>query len=197
MSQTYYGAESYRFVGSTQTQTRNKKNTSVAETGFDVAFSKPASYRVEFTYKDAGTWLRVSDGKTTSSFRTINKQRDSRPVAPNDLATVESTIVGGLAYVAGEAKGPRLAGTETVEAAGKSYDCHIVELPNPERVLPDGMQAVPTRLWIAKDSHLVVKHVAGSKSKDGNTENQRITTFSKISFNEPLAADLFTLPAGK
>jgi hypothetical protein len=193
MSQTYYGASSYRIAGTTQAQTKSKSNSSITETSFDVAYTKPASYRVEYIYKDAGSWIRVSDGKTTASFRALTKQRDSRPVAPNDIATLEATLVGGLAYVAGEAKDPKLAGSETVQVAGKSYDCHIIELARGERVLPEGTDPLPTRYWISKDSYLVVKFVTGSKSKDGATSNVRTSTFTSISFNEPLSADVFAL----
>lgn len=193
MSQTYYGAESYRFTGSTQAQMKSKSNTSVSETGFDIVYQKPASYRVEIIYKDHGVWTRVSDGKTTSSYRALTKQRDSRAVMPNDIATLEGTLVGGMAYVAGEATDPKLAGSEQLTVAGKVYDCHIVELPRGEKVLPEGTEPLPTRFWIAKDSHLVVKHVTGSKSKDGSTQNVRTSTFTLVSFNEPVAADLFTI----
>jgi hypothetical protein len=74
VAQTYRGLKSYHFEGATVAETNSVGGKSTSETGFVIAYMAPYKSRVEFRYPSAGNWIRVSDGRILSCYRSIRKE---------------------------------------------------------------------------------------------------------------------------
>src|SRR5580704_12101182 len=90
---TYRALQSYRFEGTTISETKIGKSVSKSETSFVVAFQKPNKFRVEYVYPTAGNWIRVSDGKTTWKTRSLTKESTQGAATDDDLGILDGSPV--------------------------------------------------------------------------------------------------------
>jgi outer membrane lipoprotein-sorting protein len=192
VTQKYQYAKSYHFQGVTRSETTVGKNVTKQETAFDIAYALPQSVKIEFQYPGGDTWTRVSDGSTMIQFRTGEKEPRKTPASVNDLALLKGTFLNEYEHLAERIQAPRLANSETLTIGGQSVECYVIEATVP-RTLPENTEALPTRWWIDKNRLLVVKQVTQTRAKAKNnvTENSATIEISRVSFDEPLAANVF------
>jgi len=190
---TYRGVQSYRFEGTTVSESKMEGKASKSETSFVVAFQKPNKFRVEYDYPSAGDWVRVSDGTNTWKHRSITKELTESKAADEDLGILDGSPVSPFWNIGESATSPSVAGSEAIEVGGKTHDCFVVQVQLPSE--RQGTQAVPVKLWIDKSNHLILREVSGSvpEGKRANGGNLRTLNFSYAEINQTVPADLFHL----
>src|SRR5690242_5793610 len=92
VADTYRSLTSYRFEGETSRQLGSRGSGS-NELKFDIAFEGPDKFRIEYKYPTAGDWIRVSDGKTLTRYRSISKQVNAAASSQTDVKLIESTPI--------------------------------------------------------------------------------------------------------
>lgn len=202
VSDTYANLKSYHFAGAILAETKAGNSVSRSGTEFDVAMSAPAKLRVEYRYEHAGNWVRVSDGKTTSRYRSLTKEFKRDAAAPEDLDILRGTPVSSFEHIAEGVKKATLLPEETVAVGGQAVPCLVLEVEYPPGALLAGMVPIPTRYWIDKSRNIILKQVTGTRSQTDDasrrTENLRTTTFTVASINEDVPDTLFAFnPPGK
>ena len=202
VADTYANLKSYHFAGTIVAETKAGTTLSRTGTEFDVAMSPPAKLRVEYRYEHAGNWVRVSDGKTTSRYRSLTKEFKRDAASPDDLDILRGTPVSSFDHIADGAKKVTQLPDESIAIDGKQIPCEVLEVEYPPNALMAGMVPIPTRYWIDKSRNIVLKQVSGSRSTSGDamhhTENTRTTTFTVASVNETVPDTLFAFnPPGK
>ena len=171
----YRNLKSYRFQGSTTRATDAHGTEGSNELKFDIAVENPDKFRIEYQYPTAGNWVRVSDGKTLTRYRSITKQVNAATASPGDVRLVESTPIAQYSHLDEVADKAKLVGSEQLSIGGHQLDCYIVEIPG-QKPRFEGIRPLPTKLWIDKNSYLVYREVSGSESGSGNSRHQEIHT---------------------
>ncbi len=194
---TYRNMESFHFEGTTVGETKLGNTGTRSEMQFSLAWLSPNKVRVEYRYPQAGTWLRVSDGKTMTKIRSITKEFSQQPASQDDVAILNGTPTSIYESADTTFHDPKVVRTEAIQLGGKNVDCYVIEVQGQPSTLQPGMEQMPVTLWVAKDSYLVLKEVSGtrSKSRSNATENTRTTTFTLADFNTKLPDDLFSAPS--
>lgn len=86
----YQAMKNFHFEGSTTSETKAKGVDTTSETHFVVAYTEPDKFRVELRYPTAGNWIRLSDGKisTTSAPppRTARRKTTTLPISVSSKA---------------------------------------------------------------------------------------------------------------
>ena len=195
VADTYANLKSYHFEGKTVAETKAGTTDSTSETGFSIAMSPPNKLRVEFRYANAGTWMRVSDGKTTMRYRSLTKEMKKDPASPDDQDILRGTPVSAFDRIADGVKKVTLLPEESLQVGGQNVPCYVIEVEyNTASVLP-GMEQMPVRYWIDKARNIVLKRVTGTRSTKQDamhaTTNTRTTTFTVASVNENVPDTLF------
>lgn len=200
VGETYRNLKSYQFEGTTLSESKTKSADSKSETEFVVAYAEPNRFRVEVRYPQAGNWVRVSDGKTFSRFRSSTKEFRQEATDPADVRLVKGTIIGTLEHIDRGATNAKLVGSEKVTLDGHDVDCHVVEFqPSGQSLLP-GMQILPSRVWVDKERFLVLRHVTGTRAggnSEQSTTNTMTTTFTVAKINEPVTDSMFAVERAK
>lgn len=197
---TYSNLESFHFEGTTVGETKMGNTGSRTETQFSLAWVSPNKVRVEYRYTSAGTWLRVSDGKTMTRLRSITKEFKQEPASADDVTILDGTPTSSYENMTAKFHDPKLLRTEPIQMDGKSIDCYVIEAQSQPTTLLPGMEQMPVTLWIAKDSNLVLKEVSGTHSKSSGsnaTQNIRTTTFTLAEVNTKLPDSLFEADRSK
>ena len=201
VGQTYRGSKSYHFEGATVSETDSAAAKSTSETEFVVAYTAPNKFRVEFRYPNAGNWVRVSDGRTLSRYRSITKELKQQAAGSDDLNILNGTLMVSLNDIDQGVKKARLLDSEPVSLGGQNVDCYVIELERDQPHVLTGTESLPEKLWIDKSRFIVLRRVSGTKSvtqsADKATENLRTTTFSVARINEPVEDALFALNIGR
>ena len=195
VADTYRSLNSYRIEGTIRSETDVRNSSYKSESEFVVAFAEPDRFRIEYRYPSAGTWLRTSDGKLFTTFRSISNQFHQEPADSSTIRVLRSSPIALFETIDRDAKNPVLAGSETIALEGQNHDCDVIRYDGPPRTLPTGASQLPNKVWIDKGSHLVLRQVTGTLTTAGaeTTKNERTTQFTKIRVNEPLAATLFAV----
>jgi outer membrane lipoprotein-sorting protein len=195
VADTYTNLKSYHFEGTTVAETKAGTTDSSSETGFSVAMSPPNKLRVEFRYANAGSWVRVSDGKTTMRYRSLTKEMKKDPASPDDLDMGRATPISTNHRTAAGVNNATLLPEESLQVNGASVPCYVVEVEYNTASARPGMEPLPTRYWIDKARDIVLKQVTGTRStkQDAShaTQNTRTTTFTVASVNENVPDTLF------
>ena len=194
-AETYRGFKSYHFEGNTVVETKVGSNVSKSETAFVVAFQQPNQFRLEVIYPSAGNWVRVSDGKTVWKYRSITKELNKAAATDDDLRLLASSPLAAFSRIDEGATNASVVGSDTVTIDGKNFDCYVVQLEQPS-TKTDAAQPLPTKLWIDKSGHLILRQIGGSASHGAgstSTENTRTTTFTLAAVNQPVPDELFHL----
>jgi outer membrane lipoprotein-sorting protein len=193
--ETYRGVKSYRFEGTTVSETKVGGSVSKSETSFVVAFEKPNKFRVEYVYPSAGNWVRVSDGTKTWKHRSITKELTETAASEDDLGILDGSPVSPFWNIGETASKPSVAGSESIEVSGKTHDCFVIQMQAPASAVPPGSEALPVKFWVDKSSHLILREVTGSvtlgKGKPGGST--RTTNFTYAEVNQAVPGDLFHL----
>lgn len=204
VGQTYRNLKSYHFEGTTVAETRSAGAKSTSETEFIIAYAAPNKFRVEFRYPNAGSWIRVSDGRTLSRYRSITNELKQDVVATDNLDILHGTLVAGFEDVDQGVKKATMLDSDVVNIGGSNghkIDCYVVEVEREQPHMLVGTEPLPEKLWIDKTRFIVVRRIVGTKSvaqsADHRTENIRTTTFSVAAINAPLEDNLFALNAGR
>lgn len=190
---TYRSMQSCHFEATTVSETQAEKQVSRSSTTVEIAMAQPAKIRVEYKYPNGGSWLRVSDGRTFSQYRTMTKELEQRAATDDDQRVLHATMLARFQDLDQKVSSARVVRKESVTANGRNNDCYVVEAVYAPAVLPDGAEPLPTLFWIDQKSSLVLELVTGSKSK--KTENTRTTTFSVALVNGAVPDDLFAFHA--
>src|SRR5579863_4763211 len=181
VGQTYRGLTSYHFEGATVSETNSVGARSTSETEFVVAYTAPNKFRVEFRYPNAGNWIRVSDGRTLSRYRSITKELKQEAAGTDDLNILNGTLVVGFEDIDQGVKKATLLDPEAVDIGGEKVDCNVVEVEREQHQLLPGTEPQPEKLWIDKARFIILRRVTGTKSAVQSaahqTENLRTTTF--------------------
>lgn len=189
---TYTNLNSYRFEGTTVSETRMGSTDSKSETTFVVAFKPANEFRIEYVYPTAGNWVRVSDGKTVWKYRSLTKELNQAPETDYDLQMLDGSPVGVFSHISQGLANPSVVGSEQVEAGGQTFDCYVIQADHPGAVETGNAKALPVKLWIDKKTHLVLREESGSQSHGSNpTENLQTITFTRLDVNQPVPDDLF------
>lgn len=191
VADTYRNLKSYRFEGTTTRASANGSNRT-NELKFDIAMENPDKFRIAYEYPTAGNWVRVSDGKTLTRYRSITKQVNAAAASPSDVRLIESTPIARYSHLDEIADQAKIVGSEKLSIGGRTVDCDIVEIPGPKPQF-DGIRALPTKLWIDKSTNLVYREVSGTESGSGNSLNQEIRTtdYSNIQTGVDIPDTLF------
>jgi outer membrane lipoprotein-sorting protein len=201
VGQTYRGSTSYHFEGTTVSETNSATAKSSSETEFVVAYTAPNRFRVEFRYPNAGNWIRVSDGRTLSRYRSITKELKQQAAGSDDLNILNGTLMVSFRDIDQGVKKATLLDSEPVSLGGQKLDCYVIELERDQPHLLPGTESLPEKLWIDKSRFIVLRRASGTKSieqsADRETENIRTTTFSVARINEPVEDALFALNVGR
>lgn len=201
VGQTYRGSKSYHFEGTTVSETDSAAAKSTSETEFVVAYAAPNKFRVEFRYPNAGNWVRVSDGRTLSRYRSITKELKQQAAGSDDLNILNGTLMVSLNDIDQGVKKATLLHSEPVSLGGQNVDCYVVEVERDQPHLLPGTESLPEKLWIDKSRFIVLRRELGTKSAtesaDKATKNIRTTTFSVARINEPVEDALFALNTGR
>jgi outer membrane lipoprotein-sorting protein len=196
---TYRGLESYRFNGTTVSETKVGGGVSKSETAFVVAYQKPNKFRVEYVYPTAGNWVRVSDGKTTWRRRSLTKESTEDAAKDDDLGILDGSPVSPYWNIFEHASKPSMTGSEAIDIGGKSHECFVIQVEPTGLSVRPGMQAAPGKLWIDKSNHLILREVNRSiaqGSKGG--ENTQTVSFTQAEVNQAVPDDVFHVaPAPK
>jgi outer membrane lipoprotein-sorting protein len=185
--ENYQNLKSAHFEATTVSDTRLGSSDVKQETKLEVALVKPDKVKVDYHYpNDIGRWLRVSDGKTFSGYRSITKEKKQSPASENDLNILRGTFVERYKGIADNVTSAKILKSEPVNVGGKDIDCWVIEVNYKPGLLPEGTEALPTTYWIDKSRNLVLKQTSGTKSKShGNNDstNIRTTTFTVADVN--------------
>ena len=215
---TYGSLQTFLYEGTTVIKSRAEGSDLEIEREFPirVAFHAPDKLRVEMNGFEMDQPLLIVFNGTTLSKYTPWTHEYSR----TDLMTESGPSVGvvepaqsvdqlsrsfaadviGLEFreIEKPAKKARLVGQEAIEVNGHNADCDIVEA---EYALPGAdLGFVPSRktLWIDKARHVLLRHSfeRGLRAEGFGVSVRMITTttFNRVTLNEPLPNDLFTLP---
>jgi outer membrane lipoprotein-sorting protein len=197
--ETYTNLQSCHLEGSILAETRAGRATSKYETHFEIAVVKPNKVKVEFQYPGAGSWLRVSDGKTMYRYRSLNKQLKQEPASPYDLDVLKGTVISNYENILDGLKSAQLKGSEPAQVGDKSADCYVVEAQYQRRNEREGVEPLPTKYWIDKARSVLLRQVSGTRSTSGGTEteNIRTTSFSLVQINQPVPDTVFLFNAPK
>jgi outer membrane lipoprotein-sorting protein len=192
---TYRGLASYRFEGTTISETKIGGSVSKSETSFVVAFQKPNKFRVEYVYPTAGNWVRVSDGKTTWKTRSLTKESTQNASTDDDLGILDGSPVSAFWNIDVHATNPAMVGSESIDVNGKAHDCFVIQVPpQPGTTARPGMEAMPVKLWIDKTDHLVLREVSRMVAQGGKGgENVQTLAFTKAEVNQAVSDDMFHL----
>ena len=195
VGQTYRGSTSYHFEGTTVSETDSAAGKSTSETEFVVAYTAPNKFRVEFRYPNAGNWIRVSDGRTLSRYRSITKELKQEAASAGDLDILKGTLLVSFQDIDQGVKKATLLDPESVNIGGQRADCYVLEVKRDQPNLLRDTEPLPEKLWIDKARLIVLRRVSGTKSitqsADKETENLLTTTFSVARINEPVDDTLF------
>jgi outer membrane lipoprotein-sorting protein len=195
---TYNNLNSYRFEGTTVSETRMGATDSKSETTFVVAFKPANEFRIEYVYPAAGNWVRVSDGKTLWKYRSLTKELNKGPVSDYDLQMLSGSPVGVFSHISQGLANPSVVGSEPVSAGGQSFDCYVIQAEHPGAMETGNAKALPVKLWIDKKTHLVLREQSGSVSHgSATTENLETITFTRVEVNQPVADDVFKFNRSK
>jgi outer membrane lipoprotein-sorting protein len=199
-AENYRNLKSAQFDGNTITVTRMGGGAAMtSDLGFQVAFADPNKVRVEFRYPNAGNWIRVCDGTTLYGYRSITGDLKKEPAGAEVLGLVRTTPISdyqGLDQGVTEAK---LIGSEKLAIGGTEVDTYVLEIKRDGNSLIKGLERAPSKLWIDKDRHVVLKEVTTTRSGEGSTatENEKTTTFTIIKVNEDIPGKLFAFEASQ
>ncbi len=198
---TYSNLKSYRFEGTTTSETKMGATDSKSETNFVVAFKPANEFRIEYVYPTAGNWVRVSDGKTLWRYRSLTKEMNKAPLTDYDLQMLDGSPIGVFTHISTGLANPAVVGSDSVTAGGQTFDCYIIQADHPGAVEMGNAKALPVKLWIDKKTHLVLREQSGSASHAAHgstaTENLETITFTHLDVNQPVADDLFQFKQAK
>lgn len=189
----YQSMTSYHFEGKITSKTDMGGKSTESETQFVVAYASPDQFRVEFRYPTAGDWVRVSDGKTYTAYRSISKQLDQSPATSDSLRVLEGSPVASFDDLAEGRKNAKVVGTEPVMVDGKAVDCYVIEFDARPRNLPEGTSQLPTKVWVDKQRMIVLRRALKTQAGKGDhlTVNERTIEISSAQVNQPVAPTLF------
>jgi outer membrane lipoprotein-sorting protein len=200
VAETYSGLSTYHFEGVTTTEMKSDAVRSKNDTNFEFALNKPDKVKVEFRYQNAGTWLRVSDGKTLTRYRSVTGELKQEPASPSDMDIANGTPISDYQEITERLESAKVAGSETVRVGDSDVDCYVIEALYKLRPgLLQGTKDLPTKYWIDKKRFLVLKEVSGTESQSGlfHTQNLRTTTFTMAWVNQPVPDAVFAFDAHK
>jgi outer membrane lipoprotein-sorting protein len=193
---TYRGLQSYRFEGTTVSETKVGGGVSKSETSFVVAYQKPNKFRVEYIYPTAGNWVRVSDGKTTWRRRSLTKESTEGAAKDEDLGILDGSPVSPYWNIFEHVAKPSMTGSEAIDIGGKSHECFVIQVEPTGLSVRPGMQAAPGKLWIDKSNHLILREVNRSVAQGSKgAENTQTVSFTQAEVNQTVPDDLFHLAA--
>lgn len=192
----YASLQSYDFQGGIVAETRSGAGTSTSENSFQFVLSRPDKIRVEYRYPTAGSWVRVSDGKTTARYRSLTKEFTESAATPDDFDVfIRSTPISAYELIAERVQSATLTGSETVAVGTDNIDCYVLEVQYEFHSLLPDTEPLPTKYWIDKKRMIVLKQVSGTRSKSQTggqrTENISTTKFTVAKIDEPVADALF------
>lgn len=186
---TYNNLNSAHFEAVRASKTQVGKDIGASsETKMIVSVSKPNKVKVDYIYPgQGGEWLRVSDGKTFSGFRSITKENKQQPASENDMDILNGTFVDRFRHIAENVASAKILRDESVAVGSKQIPCRVVEVTYKNPVLPPNTEQLPTTYWIDKDRNIVLKETSGTRSTTSKSETIRTLTFTAADVNTPLA----------
>lgn len=196
VAETYQNLRSYYFEGGTVSETKMGASVSKSETKFVVAFQSPNLFRVEYVYPTAGNWIRVSDGKNTWRERSITKDFNESPAVPEDIYMMDDSPIAAFEKIDKNVANATMAGSEPVTVGVQAFDCDVIQGDLTDPGGAAGPQTTPTKFWIDKTRHLVLRQVStsSSRSKGGVTnENTRTMNITRADISQPVPPTVFTL----
>ena len=182
--------------------------TSRIEMPVKLAVSNPGKLRIE-SNAEVGSTLIVSDGTNTWMYVGPLKQYTKTPAVSNP-ETLMKTMNPGVAQLTEDmkAKDPyasaKMGGEETLEVAGRKYDCYVVEAALKQITGPGSMTVSDgmMKIWVDKKTKLTLQQTATAFLEGGalpsRTEMTQRSKVVSFHLNEPVAASLFkfTPPEG-
>ena len=201
VEQTYQNAKSGHFkaVRASETAIGGGIGADI-DTDIEIAFVKPENkvlVAYDYGHGPAGKWIRVSDGKTLTGFRTATKQRKQQPASANDIYILNGTFVDRFSNIAENVTSAKMLDSASVPVNGKNIDCNVVEVHYKQGVLPPNTEALPTTYWIDKQNNVVLKETSGTKSTKSKSQTIRTLTFKLAEIDQPVPASVFTVNPGK
>lgn len=193
VGESYRAMTSYHFEGKITAETDMGGANSRTDTEFTVAYASPDQFRVEFNYPTAGDWVRVSDGKTYTAYRSLSKQLDQSPASIDSLRVLRGSPIASFEELGEGRSNATVIGSEPVTVDGKPVDCYVIQFDARERDLPAGARQLPTKVWVDKARLVVLRRVTRTESQSGphKTSNQRSVEITSAHVNEPVAPTLF------
>jgi len=196
VANTYQNLRSYYFEGSTVSETKMGASLSKQETKFVAAFQSPNLFRVEYVYPTAGNWIRVSDGTKTWRERSISKDFSEAAAVPEDIYMMDDSPIAAFEKIDKNVANATMAGSEPVTVGVQPYDCDVIQGDLTDPGGAAGPTTTPTKFWIDKTRHLVLRQVSTSSSRSNKgvtNENIRTTTITRADVSQPVPPAVFQL----
>jgi outer membrane lipoprotein-sorting protein/peroxiredoxin len=199
---TYRALTTYQFDGVMAMTVTAQAGNQTQELPFRTAASEPGRLRIELT-NPMMQMMTISDGKQSWLYAPQLGQYTHTPAgasSPGMTAAIATAMAGGTPLVRYRAitsglKSARMLSEETVEIEGRRVPCYVIEASYASP--PDsGVQRGPTKYWIDKARHLVLRDDQTATLKNpkmgGLVELRQVTTFRRARVNEKLPDTLFT-----
>ena len=150
VAKTYRGLRSYQIEGRTISESTIADQTSKS-------YEAPNRFRVEYRYPDAGTWLRVSDGKRFVESRSLNDEYSQKPATAATLRVLRSLPLADFERLTNTAHYPLLMRSGVVFPQSGPFDCYMIGFESTRRPLRKGEWPGPSMVWVDKKSYLVLR----------------------------------------
>lgn len=173
-----------------------------------VAVSNPGKLRIE-SNGQLGSTLTISDGENTWMYIGPLKQYTKVPAVSSPDALIKSVNPGiGEMLDSLNTKDPylsaKITGQESVNVAGETFDCYLVEAVLDQVHMPDSftMSDGVMKMWIDKKTKLALKQTTTASIEGGPfkrpTQMTQSTAMRSVKLNQPVAESLFvfTPPEG-
>lgn len=200
VGETYSAQKSYEFQGTTTSATTTGKTSSTSQESFTIIFSAPNQFVVQFRYPDQGTWTRASDGKTTTEIRTSIKEFEQKPATQYDISILDNSPIGTFYNMDTGNKNASVQGSEKLTVDGQEIDCWVIQMDRDLGLLPQGVQRLPTKLWVDKARFLVLKMVSATESGTDSkkaTRNERTLAITHADLSPTIVPDVFVPQSSK
>jgi peroxiredoxin/outer membrane lipoprotein-sorting protein len=196
VAETYRSLKSYRFEAQVVTESVSASNESRSRSTRVAAAILPDRRRLESKGGQQPGSLRVYDGHTVWEFRPgVNQfaRQDQATYNPPKMTMLSDPVDAYKAL--DKADGAKLVREESIEAAGGSRPCWVLEVPAKFRVGGFLLERSPTTYWVDKSTNLVLQEKESTKMKmptmDSPQTSTTTTTYTVARIDEPLPDELF------
>ncbi len=199
---TYQSLKSYQLEAQVVSESVSDNSESRSKSTRFSAAMLPNRRRIE-TKGGPISGLRVFDGETVWDYRPGANQFARQAQAgytPPRMNTLSDSV--DQYKTLDKSEGAIVVGEESIEAAGGSKTCWVVEVPSRFRAAGIVLERSPSRYWVEKSTHLVLRESQSTKIKmpmmDAPQTTTATTTYTLVRVNEPVPDELFRFqpPAG-